>query len=148
MRLDHVAIYTNDLERLKHFYTTYFDAHAGQLYDNAAKGFRSYFLEFVSESSRSATTSSPMVLKSPVKQSRSPIWPSPSDRNLWSMSYAALTSRGYTVVGQPRTTGDGYYESVVLDPDGNRHLSPHRQSSFLALNSLCVCLFLGWRKKE
>jgi lactoylglutathione lyase len=59
-----------------------------------------------------------------------------------------LQADGYTVVGQPRTTGDGYYESVVLDPDGNRHLSPHRQSSFLALNSLCVCLFLGWRKKE
>jgi lactoylglutathione lyase len=23
------------------------------------------------------------------------------------------------VVGAPRKTGDGYYESVVLDPDGN-----------------------------
>ncbi|MFB6230001.1 MAG: VOC family protein [Salinibacter sp.] len=26
---------------------------------------------------------------------------------------------GHEVVGGPRRTGDGYYESVVLDPDGN-----------------------------
>ena len=24
------------------------------------------------------------------------------------------------IEGEPRTTGDGYYESVVLDPEGNR----------------------------
>jgi lactoylglutathione lyase len=31
-----------------------------------------------------------------------------------------LRADGYRVVGEPRTTGDGYYESVVLDLDGNR----------------------------
>ena len=31
-----------------------------------------------------------------------------------------MSSDGVSVVGQPRTTGDGYYESVVLDPEGNR----------------------------
>ena len=31
-----------------------------------------------------------------------------------------MSDDGITIVGQPRTTGDGYYESVVLDPEGNR----------------------------
>ena len=31
-----------------------------------------------------------------------------------------LRSAGYTIAGEPRTSGDGYFESVVLDPDGNR----------------------------
>jgi hypothetical protein len=31
-----------------------------------------------------------------------------------------LRSAGYTISGEPRTSGDGYFESVVLDPDGNR----------------------------
>ena len=26
---------------------------------------------------------------------------------------------GYTVIGQPRLTGDGFYESTILDPEGN-----------------------------
>jgi lactoylglutathione lyase len=31
-----------------------------------------------------------------------------------------LAHDGYPVLDGPRRTGDGYYESVVLDPDGNR----------------------------
>ncbi|MGB1121766.1 MAG: VOC family protein [Saprospiraceae bacterium] len=31
-----------------------------------------------------------------------------------------LRQANYKIVGEPRTTGDGYYESVVLDPEGNR----------------------------
>ena len=31
-----------------------------------------------------------------------------------------LRSDGYEVIGEPRWTGDGYYESVVLDPEKNR----------------------------
>jgi lactoylglutathione lyase len=31
-----------------------------------------------------------------------------------------LRSDGYQIIGEPRTTGDGYYESVVLDPEKNR----------------------------
>jgi lactoylglutathione lyase len=33
---------------------------------------------------------------------------------------ARLRQDGYPVLDGPRRTGDGYYESVVLDPDGNR----------------------------
>ena len=31
-----------------------------------------------------------------------------------------LRKDDYLILGEPRTTGDGYYESVVLDPEGNR----------------------------
>ena len=31
-----------------------------------------------------------------------------------------LRSAGYTISPEPRTSGDGYFESVVLDYDGNR----------------------------
>jgi lactoylglutathione lyase len=31
-----------------------------------------------------------------------------------------LRSDGIAIVDGPRRTGDGYYESVVIDPDGNR----------------------------
>ena len=33
---------------------------------------------------------------------------------------AQLREDGYKIMDGPRHTGDGYYESVVLDPDGNR----------------------------
>jgi len=31
-----------------------------------------------------------------------------------------LKADGFPVLDGPRRTGDGYYESVVVDPDGNR----------------------------
>ena len=31
-----------------------------------------------------------------------------------------LRADGYKIVGEPRVTGDGYYESIVLDPEGNK----------------------------
>ena len=31
-----------------------------------------------------------------------------------------IRENGFTVSGEPRTTGDGYYESVILDPEGNQ----------------------------
>ncbi len=46
MRIEHVALWTDDLDRLADFYRTYFDAKVGELYSNAAKGFESRFLSF------------------------------------------------------------------------------------------------------
>ena len=30
-----------------------------------------------------------------------------------------IRNKGYEIIGEPRTTGDGYYESVIADPEGN-----------------------------
>jgi Lactoylglutathione lyase and related lyases len=125
IRVEHLALWTNDLERLAAFYETYFAARRGAPYRNDAKGFESLFLTFRPGDTRlelmRTTTLSPVAL------------PAGSQRmGLTHLALAVgseadvdglterLRSDGHTVVDGPRRTGDGYYESVVLDPDGNR----------------------------
>ena len=124
MRIDHLALWTDDLERVRNFYVTYFDALAGSGYRNAAKGFESVFLSF-SDGARlefmKTTSLSPVVIAAGAQR---------MGLTHFAMSVGseervdALTRRlqedGYPVLDGPRRTGDGYYESVVLDPDGNR----------------------------
>jgi lactoylglutathione lyase len=124
MRIEHIALWTTDLERCKQFYASYFDAVAGAEYMNPAKGFRSCFLSF-SEGARievmTTTTLSPVVIE-----------PGAQRMGLTHIAIAAgsaervdeltrkLREDGFPILDGPRRTGDGYYESVVLDPDGNR----------------------------
>jgi lactoylglutathione lyase len=124
MHLEHVAIWTADLERLKTFYETYFGASAGPLYTNPARQFRSYFLSFGS-GARLELMQMPTI---PATQND----PERQFTGLIHLAFGvgseagveALTDRlrrdGYRVLDGPRRTGDGYYESVILDPDGNR----------------------------
>ncbi|HET7538827.1 MAG TPA: VOC family protein [Polyangiaceae bacterium] len=124
MRIEHVALWTTDLERSLQFYVSYFGASAGARYVNAAKGFESCFLSF-DDGARielmKTSQLSPLVLE-----------PGAQRMGLTHFAIAlgsvaqvdALTQRlaadGYPTLDGPRRTGDGYYESVVLDPDGNR----------------------------
>ena len=124
MRIEHLALWTDDLARVRNFYVTYFDAVAGSGYRNAAKGFESVFLSF-SDGARlefmKTTSLSPVVIAAGAQR---------MGLTHFAMSVGseervdALTRRlqedGYPVLDGPRRTGDGYYESVVLDPDGNR----------------------------
>ena len=124
MIIEHVAVWTKDLERLRAFYEKYFGATANPKYRNDAKQFESYFLSF--------QTGARLEL-----MSSSNIQEMQSDQTMKFGGYThlaislgareevdALTSRlqrdGYQVLDGPRLTGDGYYESVILDPDGNR----------------------------
>lgn len=124
MRIEHVAIWTDDLERLKRFYAGYFGATAGAHYVNAAKGFESCFLS-LGEGARielMRTTTVPLARPGRGMQ--------PFGLTHLALSVGtdaqvdALTRRlrgdGLPVIDGPRRTGDGYYEAVVLDPDGNR----------------------------
>ncbi len=124
MHIEHVAIWTHDIERLRAFYADYFEAEAGPLYANPTTGFRSYFLRFEA-GARLELMQMPGI---------------PASRNDAETQYTgyvhlaltagnaatvdALTGRlraaGQRILGEPRWTGDGYYESVILDPDGNR----------------------------
>lgn len=124
MRIDHVALWTSDLERCKRFYSAYFGALPGAGYVNAAKGFTSCFLSFDDGArieAMTTTTLAPLVIE-----------PGAQRMGLTHLAIALgsqqqvdeLTQRlkndGHPVLDGPRRTGDGYYESVVLDPDGNR----------------------------
>ena len=124
MRIEHVAIWTTDLARCKHFYTSYFGATAGPNYQNPAKGFESCFLSFDGGARLEAmtTTTLPLAHLPPGAQRLGLTHLAisvGSERTVDELTMR-LRSDGITIVDGPRRTGDGYYESVVIDPDGNR----------------------------
>jgi lactoylglutathione lyase len=124
MRIEHVAFWTEQLERLVDFYEKYFGAAAGAKYVNPAKGYESHFLSFEGGARIEVMRSSTL---NPVKHA-----PGAQRMGLAHLAISVgslprveeLTTRlkkdGFEVVDGPRHTGDGYFESVVLDPDGNR----------------------------
>ena len=127
MHIEHAALWTKDLERLVAFYVEYFGAVAGERYFNPRRQFTSYFLSF-SSGARLEVMSVPNLSAGALPESA----PTGEGTGWAHLAFAtgseaqvdALTARlraaGYAVLDGPRRTGDGYYESVVLDPDGNR----------------------------
>jgi lactoylglutathione lyase len=124
MKIEHIAMWTQDLERLAEFYRMYFGATIGPQYTNRTKGFESRFLSF-EEGARleiMRTTALAPVRHEAGAQRMGLTHLAVSLGSEQSVN--ELTERlrrdGYAVLDGPRRTGDGYYESVVLDPDGNR----------------------------
>ena len=124
MNIEHIALWAHDLEILKAFYETYFGASANQKYTNHSKGFSSYFLAFAT-GARLELMQMPSVPASkddPHTQSTGLIHLAFSVGSAEKVD--ALTTRlaqdGYAILDGPRKTGDGYYESTVLDPEQNR----------------------------
>ena len=123
MRIEHAALWVSDLERVRAFYEAYFGATAGPKYTNAAKGFESYFLTFPSGGARLELMRKADVPASPPGAEHAG-WAhlafSVGSEELVDALTQRLQAAGLQVVDGPRRTGDGYYESVVLDPEGNR----------------------------
>ncbi|WP_044208880.1 VOC family protein [Flammeovirga sp. OC4] len=123
MRLEHIAIWTKDLERLKTFYVKYFGMKANEKYINLKKGFSSYFLSIDGESTRFEIMQTDQLELSTEVKERIGLthfaFDVGSQEKVDQMT-AAFRKEGIVIVGEPRLTGDGYYESVLLDPDGNR----------------------------
>jgi lactoylglutathione lyase len=124
MRVEHVAYWTEDLERLKTFFVRYFGAIPGRKYENPTKGFESYFLSFDSgariEIMRSTALRSSAEVAVHPRPGLAHIAISAGSEHAVDELTHRLRSDGYRVIDGPRRTGDGYYESVVLDPEGNR----------------------------
>jgi lactoylglutathione lyase len=124
MRIDHVALWTTDLDRCIRFYATYFGAVAGKGYVNPARGFESCFLSFADGARIEAmrTTALSLVAVAPGLQrlGLTHLAVSVGSEQLVDEMTQRLKDDGYPVLDGPRRTGDGYYESVILDPDGNR----------------------------
>lgn len=124
MKIEHLAIWVKDIERTKSFYETYFKASAGEKYINSKKQFESYFLSFAS-GARLELMQRPDIKAIDKDVNQELIGLAHFAVSVGSKeSVDALTNQlrsdGYAIAGEPRTTGDGYYESVVLDPEGNR----------------------------
>ena len=124
MKIEHVAIYTRDLEALKSFYTKYFNASSNELYVNPRKGFSSYFLSF-SDGARlelMQMEAIPDSLNDPISQATGIIHIAFSlgSRGAVDRMSERLREEGFRILDGPRQTGDGYYECAFLDPDDNR----------------------------
>jgi lactoylglutathione lyase len=124
MKLEHVAVYTKDLDALRAFYMQYFQATSNDLYVNPRKGFRSYFLSFAGGARLELMQmdSVPISLNDPIAQATglTHIAFSVGSRGDVDRMAERLRNDGFRVVDGPRQTGDGYYECAFLDPDGNR----------------------------
>ncbi len=124
MKIEHIAIWTNDIERLKNFYSTYFKVISNSKYINRINDFQSYFLSF-GDGARIELMQRPDIpdnVNDPRKQNLGLIHIAISvgSKQLVRELTNSLKNDGYTIISEPKLTGDGYFESCVLDPDNNR----------------------------
>lgn len=122
MKIEHIAIWTEDLELMRQFYTNYLNVNCSNKYVNSKKNYTSYFLSFGEDKTR-------------IELMNIPSMENPASRgNLKGLAHFAISvgkkenvdnlteklrNDGFTIASEPRTTGDGYYESGILDPEGN-----------------------------
>ena len=122
MRIEHVALYVQDLEAARTFFERYFDARTGAPYHNERTGFRSYFLTFDGGARLEIMTPPSMteLEKPPARTGYAHIALSVGSKDAVDALTARLAADGYEVLSGPRTTGDGYYESCILDAEDNQ----------------------------
>jgi lactoylglutathione lyase len=127
MHIEHVAVWVKDLENSKAFYEKFFGGKSGEIYHNPKSKFSSYFITFGNSGERSARIeimTRPDITEN-SNQSITPIFGyahlaiSVGSKEEVDRLTENLRENGVTIVSPPRFTGDGYYESVVSDPDGN-----------------------------
>lgn len=125
MKIEHIAIWTHNLEELKDYYCRYFGGSSNSKYINEKKQFQSYFIRFAS-GTRLELMSRADIIDQPK---------SSSDQMHTGYTHFAfgvetmeevdnkareLAAEGFPILSGPRITGDGYYEFETIDPDGNR----------------------------
>ena len=127
MKIEHVAIWAKDIDKVCDFYHKYFDGVVHPIYHNPAKQFTSRFVTF-EDGARLEIMHRPDIDADVGTEAMFHV----EHCGLTHLSFSVgskeevdrltqkMSDDGIQVVGQPRTTGDRYYESVVLDPEGNR----------------------------
>ena len=120
-RLEHVALWARDVDRVAAFYARYFDARVGERYENPRKGFQSRFLAFDSGARLEIMARVDVGARgSGEALGFAHVAIAIGDEAAVNALAARLRADGIAVLDGPRRTGDGYYECVVLDPEGNR----------------------------
>lgn len=124
MKITHIAIWTKNLENLKEFYLKYFRGKSNGKYKNIKKGFESYFISF------DEGVKLELMNRIDISEEKNSV-----NKECIGISHFAfsvgtkkkvkelteiLRKDGYLIIGEPRIIGDGFYESVILDPDKNR----------------------------
>jgi lactoylglutathione lyase len=123
LRVEHVGLWVRNLELMRDFYVAELGGRAGPLYENARTGFRSYFLAF-GDGARLELMSRPLDQAAekpdPETFGYAHVAFRLDSRGAVDAAVDRLEAVGVVVLGRPRLTGDGYYEAVVRDPEGNR----------------------------
>ncbi|MBE8954188.1 MAG: VOC family protein [Quinella sp. 2Q5] len=121
MNIEHVAIYVNNLEVEKNFFVKYFGAKASEKYTNFRNDFTSYFLVFDNGSRFEIMHRTTMIdpKKAKYRSGYHHVALNVGDRKAVDDLTRELEDDGIFVVTAPRETGDGYYASIVEDPEGN-----------------------------
>ena len=121
MKIDHIAIYVYDLEKSKTYYEKYFGGKSNNQYHNPKTGLKTYFISF-GDVCRLEIMTKPDIAGNEnnicigYTHLAFSVGSKESVDNLTNL----LRNDGYSIFSEPRLTGDGYYESCVSDPDGNR----------------------------
>ena len=121
MKIEHIAMYVNDLDGAKNFFVKYFAAVPNEGYHNEKTDFRSYFLSF-DDGARLEIMKSPLAEKSektPYRSGYIHVAFSLGTKEAVDELTGKLKADGFEVISGPRTTGDGYYESAVVGFEGN-----------------------------
>jgi lactoylglutathione lyase len=121
MKIHHIAIWTRDIECLAAFYCRWFGCTTNQGYHNPAKQFTSKFIYFDGGCSLELMHHSELIIENQKEKHTgfAHIAISVGTKEKVDALTVQMEKAGITVIGQPRTTGDGYYESIITDPDGN-----------------------------
>ena len=125
MTLEHVAIWTDNLEKLKDYYTKYLGGVCNDKYSNEVNDFHSYFLTFKSGARLEIMTMPNIPANTNdtiIRQHKGIIHVAFGFDTLNEVDDKAkeLQTNGFLILNGPRLTGDGYYEFETLDPDNNR----------------------------
>ncbi|MBX7125719.1 MAG: VOC family protein [Cyclobacteriaceae bacterium] len=122
MKLEHIAIYTTDLENLRAFYLHWFGGQCGARYNNSVTGFTSYFLRFDSGARLELMSRPDLVSHKDLGLAAgiAHIAFCVDNREDVDSFAEKLKAEAWPIVRGPRITGDGYYELEMDDPDGNR----------------------------
>ncbi len=121
MRIDHIALFCKNLEQMRQFFLDHFGAVSNEQYHNPRTGLKTYILTFPDGGARLELMQRPDTIDTD---------PSKPNIGFIHVSFAVgskdavddktmeLRDAGYQVTSGPRTTGDGYYESCILGPEG------------------------------
>ncbi len=121
MIIDHIAIFVRDLETTKNFYVKYFNAAVNNKYRNNKTLLETYFLTFDS-GARIEIMSRPDLSQGSKELLRTGLIHIAfklGSKELVDSKVKQLESDGYKIISNPRVTGDGYYESCIVDNEGN-----------------------------
>ena len=122
MKIEHIAIWTKDLEKMRRFYMKFFNLKSNEKYYNPKKKFSSYFLKFENGPRielMHRPNLSEFVEKSKTELGLVHFAISVGTKEKVDSLTELFRENGIVIIGEPRTTGDGYYESVIADPEGN-----------------------------